>query len=76
MAGDSGRWGTIMAVQLTHKNFHDPITHFKVGTYTGSNVRGGPGGFLNVAVVFGPKREVSLARVAFMSAYTTSCSHI
>ena len=75
-AGDAGPWGTIMAVQQTPKNLLDPMTRFKVGIYTGSNVRGGKDGTLNVAVVLGPKKEVSLARVPFTSAYPTSCLHI
>ena len=73
-AGDTGAWGTIMTVQVTHNNLLKPVTQFQVGRFAGTNVRGGTGGFLNVAVVLGPKKEVSLTRVPLISAYPTPCS--
>ena len=66
-AGDAGPWGTIMAVQRTLKHLLDTVTIFQVGKFAGANVRGGGGidGYLNVAVVLGPKKEVTLTRVPF-----------
>ena len=67
-AGDTGPWGTIMAVFRSPNHLLDPVTQFQVGKFKGSNVRGGADGVLAVAVVHGPKKEVSLARVPFISA--------
>ena len=64
-AGDTGPWGTIMAVQRTLKHLLDAVTKFQVGKFAGANVRGGVDGFLTVAVVLGPKKEVTLTRVPF-----------
>jgi hypothetical protein len=64
-AGDTGPWGTIMAVQHTLKNVLDTVPKFQVGKFAGANVRGGIDGFLTVAVVLGPKKEITLTRVPF-----------
>ncbi len=74
-AGDVGPWGTIMAVQRTPKHYLDTLTQSQVGRFAGANVRGGQDGKLNVAVVFGPKKEVSLTRVSMIDAFPTPCSH-